>query len=298
MCGPDVGARRVCRPRGIIDAMTESSFGPGWSASLARAPESRLREWLDFALEACDVADSIALAHFRRDLDVERKPDRTFVTVADQTIEREIRTRIQARWPGDGLVGEEYGTEIGDAATRWYIDPIDGTHNFIRGVPLFGTLLAVEHEGELQVGVISAPAMRERWYAYRGGGAWNRGLDGERQLHVSRVNRLEDAQIVYGSRRDTMASGLMPGFDALITAAWRERGFGDFWAYALVAEGAAEAMLETGIHSWDIAAPMVLIEEAGGRVTDVNGDRRVDAPSFVGSNGHLHEVVLRRVRAG
>ncbi len=278
--------------------MTEPPFGPAWSASIARAPESRLREWLDFALDACDVANSIALAHFRRDLDIERKPDRTFVTVADQSIEREIRSRIQARWPGDGLVGEEYGTEADDAATRWYIDPIDGTHNFIRGVPLFGTLLAVEHEGELQVGVISAPAMRERWFACRGGGAWNRGLDGERQLHVSRVSRLEDAQIVYGSSRDTVASGLMPGFDALIGAAWRERGFGDFWGYALVAEGAAEAMLETGMHSWDVAAPLVLIEEAGGRVTDVNGDRRVDAPSFVGSNGHLHDEVLRRVRAG
>lgn len=112
------------------------------------------------------------------------------------------------------------------------------------------------------------------------------------------MNRLEDAQIVYGSRPETVASGLMPGFDALLGAAWRERGFGDFWGYALVAEGAAEAMLETGIHSWDIAAPMVLIEEAGGRVTDVNGDRRVDAPSFVGSNGHLHDAVLGRVRAG
>ncbi len=277
--------------------MTDPSFGPAWSASLARASEARLREWLDFALDACDVADSIALAHFRRDLDLERKPDRTFVTVADQSIEREIRSRIQARWPGDGLVGEEYGTEAGDAATRWYIDPIDGTHNFIRGVPLFGTLLAVEHEGELQVGVISAPAMRERWFAYRGGGAWNRGLDGERQLHVSRVSRLEDAQILYGSGRDTVASGLMPGFDRLLSAAWRERGFGEFWGYALVAEGAAEAMLETGISSWDVAAPLVLIEEAGGRVTDVNGDRRVDAPSFVGSNGHLHDEVLRRVRA-
>ena len=143
-------------------------------------------------------------------------------------------------------MGEEYGTQAGDAATRWYIDPIDGTHDVIRGVPLFGTLLAVEHEGELQVGVISAPAMHERWFAGRGLGAWNCGLDGERQLHVSRVNRLEDAQIVYGSRRETVASGLMPGFDALISAAWRERGFGDFWGYALVAEGAAEAMLETG----------------------------------------------------
>jgi histidinol-phosphatase len=279
--------------------MTDPAFGPEWSATRARAPEAQLLEWLALALELCDVADRIALQHFRRDLDLERKPDRSFVTVADQAIEREIRSRILAQYPGHGLVGEEYGEEAGDghAATRWYIDPIDGTHNFIRGVPLFGTLLGIEHDGELQVGVISAPAMRERWFAYRGGGAWNRGLDGERRIRVSRVGAIADAQLLYGSGRDNMASGLMPGFDALITAAWRERGFGDFWGYALVAEGAAEAMLETGMHSWDLAGPMVLIEEAGGRVTDVNGERRIDAPSFVGSNGLLHEEILRRVRA-
>jgi histidinol-phosphatase len=276
--------------------MIAPTFGPDWSATLARVPEHRLREWLAFALDACDVADRIALEHFRRDLVVERKPDRSFVTIADQGIEREIRGRILGRWPDHGLVGEEYGTEAGQSATRWYIDPIDGTHNFIRGVPLFGTLLAVEHEGELQVGVISAPAMRERWFAWRGGGAWNRGLDGERPVRVSRVPAIEDAQIVYGSGRDNVASGLMPGFDALLSAAWRERGFGDFWGYALVAEGAAEAMLETDMSPWDVAAPLVLIEEAGGRVTDVDGERRIDAPSFVGSNGLLHDEILRRLR--
>ncbi len=276
--------------------MTTPDHGPDWSASLARVPETQLRQWLAFALEACDVADEIALRHFRRDIVIERKPDRSFVTAADQGIEREIRGRIAARFPEHGLIGEEYGTEAGGAATRWYIDPIDGTHNFIRGVPLFGTLLAVEHDGELQVGVISAPAMRERWFAYRGGGAWERGLDGERRIHVSRVAALEDAQLVYGGGRDNVASGLMPGFDALLGSAWRERGFGDFWGYALVAEGAAEAMLETGMHSWDLAAPLVLIEEAGGRVTDVHGERRIDAPSFVGSNGLLHDEILRRLR--
>ena len=218
------------------------------------------------------------------------------MTVADQTIEREIRAGILARWPDHGLVGEEYGEAAGASATRWFIDPIDGTHNFIRGVPLFGTLLAVEHEGEMQVGVISAPAMRERWYAYRGGGAWAVGPDGTRQIRVSRVAAIEDAQLVYGSGRDNVASGLMPGFDALIDAAWRDRGFGDFWGYALVAEGAAEAMIETGMHTWDLAAPQVVIEEAGGRVTDVNGDRRIDAESFVGSNGLLHDEILRRLR--
>jgi histidinol-phosphatase len=273
--------------------MTKPAFGPDWSASLARVPEATMREWLAFAHEACDAADAIALEHFRRDLDLERKPDRTFVTVADQGIEREIRSRIRARYPDHGLVGEEYGTEDGAGTTRWYIDPIDGTHNFIRGVPLFGTLLAVEHDGELQVGMISAPAMRERWFAHRGGA---RGLDGERRIRASRVGALEDAQLLYGSRSDTVASGLMPGFDDVVAAAWRERGFGDFWGYALVAEGAAEAMFETGMKTWDLAGPLVVIEEAGGCVTDVFGERRMDAPSFVGSNGLLHEELLRRLR--
>jgi histidinol-phosphatase len=165
-------------------------------------------------------------------------------------------------------------------------------------VPLFGTLIGIEHDGELQVGVISAPAIRERWYAHRGGGAWNRGLDGERPIRVSRVGEIDDAQLVYGSRREAVASGLMPGFDALIEASWRERGFGDFWGYALVAEGAAEAMLEVGMQVWDLAGPLVVIEEAGGKVTDVDGARRFDAPSFVGSNGLLHDEILTRLRAG
>ena len=132
--------------------MTLHAYGPAWSASLARVSEAQLQEWLEFALEACDVADGMAMRHFRRDLDIERKPDRSFVTVADLGIEREIRERILARYPEHGLVGEEYGNEAGNGVTRWYIDPIDGTHNFIRGVPLFGTLLAVEHAGELQGG--------------------------------------------------------------------------------------------------------------------------------------------------
>ena len=275
--------------------MTDQPFGPAWSAARARVPEAALRDWLAFAQEACDAADQIARAHFRRDLDLERKPDRTFVTVADQTVEREIRAGIAARFPGHGLVGEEYGTQDGDASTRWYIDPIDGTHNFIRGVPLFGTLLAVEHEGEIQAGVISAPVLRERWWAARGLGAWARGLDGERGVHVSRVSSLEDAQLLYGSRSDNVASGLMPGFDALVAAAWRDRGFGDFWGYTLLAEGAAEAMIEVGMKSWDLAAPLIVIEEAGGRVTDVHGERRIDTPSFVATNGLLHDEVLRRL---
>jgi histidinol-phosphatase len=279
--------------------VSDSAFGPDTSAARARAPVATLRAWLALALEACDAADATALAHFRRDLVLERKPDRSFVTVADQGIERDLRSRIRTAHPDHGLVGEEYGTEDADATTRWYLDPIDGTHNFIRGVPLFGTLIGIEHEGELQVGVMSAPAMGERWYAWRGGGAWHRGRDGsERRIRVSEVGALEDAQLVYGSFHENTASGLFPGFASLVADAWRDRGFGDFWGYALVAEGAAEAMMETGMNPWDLAAPLVIIEEAGGTVTDVNGDRRIDAASFVGSNGRLHEELLRRLRDG
>jgi len=274
-----------------------TAFGPAVSAARARVPDATLRAWLALALEACDVGDRIAMDHFRRDLVLERKPDRTFVTVADQGIERELRSRIKAAYPDHGLVGEEYGTEDGDATTRWFLDPIDGTHNFIRGVPLFGTLIGVEHDGELQVGVMSAPAMGERWYAWRGGGAWNLGPAGERRIRTSRVSALEDAQLVYGSVRENVESGLFPGFEGLLAEAWRDRGFGDFWGYALVAEGAAEAMMETGMNPWDLAAPFVIIEEAGGQVTDVEGTRRIDAESFVGSNGLLHEELLARLRS-
>jgi histidinol-phosphatase len=280
-------------------APVEATFGPAWSASWARASADELEYWLAFAQAACDAADEIALRHFRRDVEVMTKPDRTFVTVADQAIERDIRGRIAAAFPDHGLVGEEYGSEGAGARLRWYIDPIDGTHNFIRGIPLFGTLLGLEVDGQLQLGVVSAPALRERWYARRGGGAWAvgaAGMEGPRAIHVSRVTSLADAQVLYGSGHDIEASGRAPGFHDLLGAVWRERGFGDFWGYALLAEGAAEAMVEVDLSSWDMAAPLVLIEEAGGRVTDFEGHRLIDSGTLLASNGLLHDEVLGRLR--
>jgi histidinol-phosphatase len=276
----------------------EASFGPAWSGSWARASADELDFWLAFAQSACDAADELALHHFRRDLEVMTKPDRSFVTVADQAIERLIRERIAAAFPDHGLVGEEYGTEAESARIRWYIDPIDGTHNFIRGVPLFGTLLALEIEGEIQLGVVSAPALRERWYARRGGGAWAvgaAGSEGPRAIHVSRVGLLADAQLLYGSGHEIEASGRAPGFRALCGEVWRERGFGDFWGYTLLAEGAAEGMVEVGLSSWDMAAPLVVVEEAGGRATDFEGRRRIDSGTVLASNGLLHDTLLKRI---
>jgi histidinol-phosphatase len=277
------------------------AFGTVFSAACARAGADQLGEWLGFALSLCDEADTIALRHFRREIEISTKPDRSFVTEADKGIERFIRERIHSRFPDHGLVGEEYGEEQVSARARWYIDPIDGTHNFIRGVPLFGTLLALEVEDELQVGVLSAPALRERWYASRGGGAWAEGaagMEGPRRIRVSRVADLADAQVLYGSGHDIETSGRAPGFRALLGEVWRERGFGDFWGYALVAEGAAEAMVEVDVKTWDLAAPLVLIEEAGGRLTDLAGIRRIDGLEMVATNGLVHDAVLERLRTG
>jgi histidinol-phosphatase len=281
--------------------MAEPAFGPAWSASLARGSEAERRAWLDTALEIADAADAVARRWFRRDVEVSTKPDRTYVTAADREVERLVRERLADRFPGHGLVGEEYGIEQGDAESRWYIDPIDGTANFVRGVPIFAVLLALEVGGEIQAGVVSAPALRERWWAARGLGAWVAGGatddPGPRRLRVSRVGAIADAHILYGSAVDVASSGRAPGFQDLLAAAWRDRGFGDFWGYALLAEGAAEAMVEADLSPWDLAAPAILVEEAGGRFSDLAGIRRVDGGSALATNGRLHDEILERLRS-
>jgi histidinol-phosphatase len=264
------------------------------------AAEAERRAWVEAALAWCDATDAIALRHFRRDLQLERKPDRTFVTAADRAIERLVRDRIADAFPGDGVVGEEFGADEGSTGVRWYVDPIDGTHNFLRGVPLFATLIAAERDGELQAAVLSAPALRQRWYAWRGGGAWATGAVGAeapRRIEVSRVAEVSEAQVLYASASSIDESGRAPGFRALLGDAWRDRGFGDFWGYTLVAEGAAEAMIEVDLWPWDAAAPMLLVEEAGGRVTDFGGRRSFEGRTFVATNGRLHDEILARLHA-
>lgn len=289
-----MGSRGGADPLVSAAAAAGAQFGPEWSASRRRGSDAELRGWVDAALAWCDETDAIAMYHFRRDLQLEQKPDRSFVTIADTAVERLLRERIADTYPDHGVVGEEFGTEAGAATTRWYVDPIDATHNYLRGVPIFGTLLAVERDGELQAAVVSAPALGGRWYGWRGGGAWARTLgDAEpRPIAVSAIATVADASILYTSRPMIDRSGLAPGLDSLLGVAWRDRGFGDFWSYMLVAEGAAEAMVEVGLKPWDAAAPTLLVEEAGGRVTDLGGRRLVDAPSILATNGHVHEAVL------
>ena len=266
-------------------------------------PASELGAALEVALAACDEADAISLASFRQAIEISAKPDATFVTAADTAVEAAVRGRISARFPDHGLVGEEYGERPSASGRRWIIDPIDGTHNYMRGVPIFATLLALEVDGDPVLGVVSAPALARRWFAWRGGGAWaastgEHGWDRASAvpIAVSGVTRLEHASLVYSSIADLRDSGLVPGVLDTLGGAWRDRGLGDFYGYMLVAEGAAEAMLEADLKIWDLAGPRAVLEEAGGRLSDLSGGADMPARGVLASNGHVHEMLLTSLR--
>lgn len=277
--------------------MATSGFGVAWSAGLRRGSETELEAWLTTALELADAADAMALGARPGDLDIQAKADGSFVTQVDQAIERHIRDRIAERHPTHDVVGEEYEATGSDASVRWYVDPIDGTHNFMRGIPLFGTLVGVERDGELQVGVVSAPALGRRWWARRGGRAWARDAPGAtpHAISVSAIGTLGESQLLYRSVLDMRGSRVAAGFESLLPDVWRERAYGDFWGYTLVATGGAESMMERDLHVWDVAAPWVVVEEAGGRMTDFAGRRDWFATEALATNGLLHDLILRRL---
>ncbi len=277
------------------------SFGQEWSASLRRASDDELHAWLAFAHASADLADEIALRSFRSELTISTKIDGSFVTEADVRIEELLRTRIATRFPGHRITGEEFGRDEADDGVRWYIDPIDGTHNFMRGIPLFATLIAAECGDELQVGLISAPMLRQRWYAARGLGAWTMGGprgQTPRRMMVSTVDSLHRASLQFRSLTDMATSRVSAGFDALRTQVEHEGGFGDFYGYALVADSSAEAMVEQGLGAWDLAAPWVIVEEAGGRITDFEGRRSLERGEGLATNGILHQSILGVLRSG
>lgn len=248
---------------------------------------------LALALRLADAADAITMRHFLDvDLAVEDKPDSTPVTAADRGVETTLRDLLAAERPDDAVLGEEYGNR-GDAERRWIIDPVDGTKNFIRGVPVWATLIALQVEGEGVVGVVSAPALQRRWWASAGAGAF---ADG-RPISVSRVADLGSASVSYSSLTGWEALGRLPGLLELSRQVWRTRGFGDFWSYVLVAEGAVDIAAEPEVSLWDLAALQVIVVEAGGRFTDLSGVPTADGGSAAASNGLLHEDVLRLLSA-
>lgn len=247
-----------------------------------------------FALEVAEEADAVAMEHFTGRLTISEKPDHTLVTQADTDVESLLRERISAAYPSHGILGEEFGVESGDGETRWIIDPIDGTHNYVRGIPIWSTLIAVERAGELLAAVASAPALGYRWHASLGGGAARQARDGrDEPIRVSAVRDLAEAQIVYSSLRAMERAGLGSALRSVIDDAWRDRGLGDFWGYMLVAQGSAEVMVETGVQAWDLAAPALIVMEAGGRFSRISGEPGYDGPDALATNGELHETLVR-----
>jgi histidinol-phosphatase len=249
---------------------------------------------LALALELADAADAISLDRFTAaDLQVQSKPDLTPVSDADLAVERRIRELLAEHRPGDAVIGEEFGVGDEGATRRWVIDPIDGTKNFVRGVPVWATLIALFDGLHPQVGVVSAPALARRWWAAPGTGAWSRFAGGEpARCRVSAVRSLGDASISYSDLAEWEAAGRSEGFGRLLSQAWRTRGYGDFWSYVLVAEGAVDVALEPELNLWDLAALVPIVREAGGRFTDVAGaEVGPHTTSALASNGLLHDAV-------
>ena len=258
---------------------------------------------LEFALTLARLADEISLSRYQAlDLVVTTKPDNSPVTDADKAVERAIIDAIASQYPSDGVVGEEFGTS-GSKDRYWVIDPIDGTKNFLRGVPTWATLIALVENEQVVVSVVSSPALYRRWYASTGGGAFvaegvTMGADASgvssnvitRQLSVSKVSHIKDASIAYsdfqgwGERR--------ANFEKLLDSAWRTRGLGDFWSHMLVAEGAVDVAIEPSLALWDMAALDLIVREAGGKFTSLDGVDGPFGPNAISTNGALHGAIV------
>ena len=284
----------TAEPRSLAGVTPPNS--PAVSATSASDPDQagQLADDLALALSLADAADRITLSRFQAvDLHVESKPDNTPVSDADTAVEAMIRERLAVARPGDCVLGEEEGLVGENSRRRWILDPVDGTKNFVRGVPVWGTLIGLEIDGEMAVGVVSAPAMSRRWWAARGTGAFTRDSTGDtRALKVSSVSRLSDAFLSFASLEGWRTARRLPEFLSLAEQVWRSRAYGDFWSHMMVAEGVIDLACEPEVSLWDLAALQVIVEEAGGQFTDLRGNRGPGGGTILTTNGHLHATAL------
>ncbi|MCT9820386.1 histidinol phosphatase [Microbacterium sp. W1N] len=269
--------------------MTSPAATTPWSAPF----DGDLSDDLRLALRLADAADAVAMARFDApDLDVRTKADASHVTEADLATERAIRAILADERAGDGIFGEEFGS-AGDSARRWIIDPIDGTANYLKGIPMWTTLIALEIDGVPRVGVASQPAIGRRWWAASGQGAWTNVPGGEpRRIHVSGVDTIAEASASFQSITQWRDAGRTEALLRLADAVWRDRGYGDAWPYMLLAEGRLEFVAEFDVKEYDIAALVPIIHEAGGRFTDVDGADSLSSLSSLATNGILHDDFL------
>lgn len=258
-------------------------------------------EDLSLALRLAGLADGITTARFRAaDLRVERKPDRTPVTDADTAAEDAIRAVLAQARPHDAVLGEERGAAAGSdntTARAWVLDPVDGTKNFSRGMPVWGTLIALVDARRPVVGVVSAPALGRRWWASADGGAYGSDPAGTvRRLSVSGVSALEDACLSTTELHTFSEQNRLPNYLKLVHSCWSARAWGDFWQHVLVAEGAIDIAVDGEANPWDLAAVQVIVTEAGGRFSDLDGVERYDGGNGLSSNGALHDQALAILR--
>jgi len=250
-------------------------------------PEWKAR--YEAGVEAAARAGQLAMKYYDADLAVEWKQDQSPVTIADREAEQLLRTTLLGQFRGDAFLGEEYGDQPGTTGFRWIVDPIDGTRSFVRGIPVWATLVGLEYRDEPIAGIAVAPALGQTWRALRGDGAWR----GTRRLRVTDERDLKQAVLFYSSVKWFIQAEREDVFFTLAAQTQRQRSFGDFYGFVLVAQGSGELMVDHGVHVWDVAGLKVIVEEAGGRFTDWGGKPTIHAPDVLASNGRLHDEVLR-----
>ena len=252
-------------------------------------------EWTsryEAAVEAARQAGSLALTYYESNLEVEWKQDHSPVTRADRETESLLRKVLLSKFPTDGFLGEEQGDQPGTSGYRWIVDPIDGTRSFVRGIPIWATLVGLEYKEEPIAGVCFIPVWATTYRALKGDGAYR----DDRRIHVSAVADLKDSMLFYSSSSWFQKTGKVREFLDLAGRVQRSRGFGDFYGFVLVAQGSGELMVDHGVHVWDVAGIKVIVEEAGGKFSDWEGNPSIHRPDVIASNGKVHEAALGLLR--